>query len=189
MRGFLKGTLLAAALSSGLYGSGAVALDAYGHRAPDGDYDAIIVAGCRVKPDGSPSLALQRRTRKAVELWRQGLAPRVVFTGGVGESSVSEARAASDYAESIGLPEGAVLLEERSTSTEENAKFSTSVIDPASRVVVVTDTYHVFRAERVFGRVFAEATGAGSVAAPDVRVKGALREVLAVSGYAIAGRL
>lgn len=167
----------------------AVGLDAYGQRRSEGRFDAIVVAGCRVEPDGRPSLALQRRTRAAVSLWRQGAAPRLVFTGGVGTFPPSEARAAGDYALSLGVPADALVLEERSTSTEENARFAADLLGSSARVIVVTDTYHIFRAERVFGRFFAEASGTGSVAAPDVRARGALREVLAVSVYALTRRL
>jgi uncharacterized SAM-binding protein YcdF (DUF218 family) len=186
---WLRRTRILVGLGALLWGGGALTLDAYGHRAAQGDYDAIVVAGCRVLPDGSPSLALQRRTRKAVELWRSGSAPRIVFTGGVGTCPPSEARAASDYARTLGVPDEVLVLEERSTSTEENARFAAEVLDAGSRVLVVTDTYHVFRAERVFGKVFAEARGVGSVPRLDVRAKGALREVLAVGGYAVGGRL
>lgn len=178
----------------GLMGLGwlglAVALDAYGHRSPsDGPYDAIVVAGCRVDPDGRPSLALQRRTRHAAALWDSGVAPRIVFTGGVGDFPPSEARAAATYAEGLGVPSTVMFLEDRSTSTEENARFAAELLGADARIVVVTDTYHVFRAERVFGRVFAEANGSGSVAAPWVRTRGALREVLAVGKYGLGGRL
>jgi uncharacterized SAM-binding protein YcdF (DUF218 family) len=168
----------------------AAGLDRYGHRTvvPAG-YDAIVVAGCRVLPDGTPSLALQRRTRHAVALWRAGVAPKIVFTGGVGTYPPSEARAAADHAVSVGLPAGVAILEEQSTSTEENAQFAAALLGSDARIVVVTDTYHVFRAERVFGRVFAEVRGAGSEPAWNVRARGALREVFAVLVYGLRGRL
>lgn len=167
----------------------ALGLDCYGQRTPTGTFDAIVVAGCRVDPGGVPSLALQRRTRRAVDLWRAGAAPRIVFTGGVGTYPPSEAEAAARYAESLGVPPEVIVREERSTSTEENARFAAEVLDPRSRVLVVTDAYHVLRAERVFGRAFAEAQGAGSVPRLDVRVRGALREVAAVMLYGVEGRL
>ena len=168
----------------------ALALDRYGHRAdPPAGWDAIVVAGCRVLPDGQPSLALKRRTRLAVALWQAGVAPRIVFTGGVGTWPPSEARAAADYAAGLGVPPEARTLEERSTSTEENARFAAEALPPGSRVVIVTDGYHVFRAERVFERYFTEVRGSGSVPAFHVRVQGALREVAAVAVYALSGRL
>lgn len=189
MRRWKRRVALFGASAGMLWGIFACSLDVYGHREAEGHYDAIVVAGCRVKPDGSPSLALQRRTRRAAELWGQGLAPTLVFTGGIGQSTTSEAKAASDYARSLGIPETAMILEERSTSTEENARYAADVLDPDSRILVVTDTYHVFRAERVFGKFFTEARGVGSVPALDVRARGALREVLAVGSYAASGRL
>jgi uncharacterized SAM-binding protein YcdF (DUF218 family) len=182
----IAGTVVGAAV---LWGTLAASLDRYGQRKSEGHYDAIVVAGCRVLPDGTPSLALQRRTEAAVALWRAGVAPRILFTGGVGDSPPSEALAASRYAETLGVPAQAMVLEDRSTSTAENARFAAETIGAHHRVVVVTDTYHVFRAERVFGRAFAEAEGVGSMARLDVRVRGALREVLAVGSYAVHGQL
>jgi uncharacterized SAM-binding protein YcdF (DUF218 family) len=167
----------------------AALLDAWGHRVPpDGPYDLIVVAGCRVRPDGTPSLALQRRTDAAVSLWRSGLAPRVVFTGGVGDYPPSEASVAARHAVTLGLPPSAIGVEERSTSTEENARFA-ALEHPAQRVLVVTDSYHVFRAERVFARHYPVARGVGSAPALWVRAKGSAREVGAVLYYGLTGRL
>ena len=60
------------------YVGGAVWLDRHGRRAPARDrYDAIVVLGCRVRPDGTASPALARRTRHAARLYREGLAPRL----------------------------------------------------------------------------------------------------------------
>lgn len=169
---------------------GAFALDQYGCRpAPDGTYDAIVVAGCRVDPGGQPSRALKRRTRLALDLWREGRAPKIVFTGGVGTFPPSEARAAADFALYLGLPADAAVLEDKSTSTEENAIHAAEVFGADARVLVVTDTYHVLRAERVFGRHFATSHGVGSRSLPSVRFRGALREVLAVGWYGLTGKM
>ena len=167
----------------------AVGLDRYGQREAVGAYDAIVVAGCRVLPDGHPSPALQNRTRKAVELWRAGIAPTIVFTGGVGRYPPSEARAASTFAQSLGVPANAMVVEDRSTSTLENAQYAAQMLGPASRVLVVTDSYHVFRAQRVFGQAFATTDGTGSLAPIDARTKGAMREVLAIAYYTARGRI
>jgi uncharacterized SAM-binding protein YcdF (DUF218 family) len=164
-------------------------LDRRGAReAPEERFDAIVVLGCRVRSDGTASLSLARRARHAAALHRRGLAPIVVFTGGVGTHPPSEARAAAAVARDEGLPEGAIVLEERSTSTEENAREAARTID-AERVLVVTDAYHAFRAERVFRRHFASAVAVGSQGPRSVRVRGALREVTAVTAYALLRRL
>ena len=189
-----RAVMVALALA-GLVGwaAAAVALDTVGQRRPPtGPWDAIVVAGCRVDPDGRPSLALQRRTAHAVALWELGLAPVVVFTGGVGANPPSEARAAADHAAALGLPPGAALLEDRSTSTEENAAFTATLMRDeglGDRVLVVTDSYHAFRAGRVFSRHFSEAFAVGSTPGPWVRARGSLREVAAVAVYKLRGRI
>jgi len=172
-----------------LYASMAVALDVSGHRrGPVGEWDAIVVAGARVDVNGLPSLTLRRRVEGAVALWKQGTAPFLVMTGGVGKFGPSEARAAADLAMSLGVPEQALVLEERSTSTWENAVYAAQ-LPGLERVVVVTDYYHVLRCERVFGRSFQQVRAIGVRPPPTVRVRGALREILALALYAGRGQL
>lgn len=155
----------------------------------EGQWDAIVVLGCRVFPDGQPSRALAARVEAAVELYRQGRAARVVLTGGVGEAGIAEAEVAATLAESLGVPRDDLIVEARSTSTEQNARFAAQMIE-GRRILIVTDAYHVFRSELVFERYFDEVHGVGTLNPrwwP--RVKGALREVAAVAGYGLLRRL
>lgn len=178
---------------------GALALDRYGRRAlpPEARFDAIVVLGCRVGPGGVPSPALARRTLAAVQLFERGVAPRIVFTGGVGDHPPSEAEAAAALARRYGVPAHAILLEADSTSTEQNARFAAQLFERGAagaggsrlRVVLVSDAYHVFRAERVFAKYFDEVRGYGSINLVYPRVVGSLREVVAVLAYAALGRL
>lgn len=172
-----------------LWGAAACWLDSYGGRPlPSGTWDAIVVAGCGVRPDGTASPALKRRTEAAVALWRQEAAPVILLTGGLGDYPPTEAEAAAAHARTLGVPQDALVLERRSTSTEENARFAAELID-ARRIVVVSDRYHIFRSQRVFARHFPHVDALGSVPGWDVRVKGALREVLALGYYWAQGRL
>ena len=82
-----------------------------------------------------------------------------------------------------------MVVEDRSTSTLENTQYAAQMLGPASRVLVVTDIYHVFRAQRVFGQAFATADGTGSLAPIDARTMGAMREVLAIAYYTARGRM
>jgi uncharacterized SAM-binding protein YcdF (DUF218 family) len=111
-----------------------------------------------------------------------------VLTGGVGQHPPSEARVAAEIARRLHVPEEALVLEERSTSTEENAREAAREVS-AGRVLVVTDTYHAFRAQRVFARHFDHAVAVGSAGPAAVRIRGALREVTALGAYAALGRL
>lgn len=168
----------------------ATALDRHGLRAlPPLRFDAIVVLGCRVV-EGRPCETLVRRAERAATLFAQGLAPRVIATGGVGEDAggVSEAAAIEALLTERGVPPEAILLEDESTTTEENAALSARRYGGLS-VLVVTDSYHTLRAERVFRRHFPEAYATGSRPRASVRVRGALREVFALGRYAALGRV
>lgn len=175
-----------------LWGAAALFLTWYGNRPlsqEDKNWNAIIVPGCRVLPDGRPSIALALRVRRAVDLYDRGFAPLIVLTGGVGDAGFQESEVAADFAQALGVPHSALRQEGQSTSTEENARFSAD-ITPASRVLLVTDAYHVFRTERVFARFYSEVRGVGTVNPYRyARIKGATREVLAIIAYALLGRL
>ena len=176
-----------------VYLSTAFALDRYGRRGVQGRWDVIMVAGCRVMADGRPSPALEARVRRAVELYDEGRAPLIVMTGGVGDNAPSEARASMRLAVSLGVPADAIVLEERSTSTDENARFARDALQESEvdvgRTLVVTSAYHVLRCERVFARYLPEVRGVGVVEEPWPRVRGALREVVALTAYGVLGRL
>jgi uncharacterized SAM-binding protein YcdF (DUF218 family) len=159
------------------WAAAAAAIDAIGSRpAPGAEHDAIVVLGCRVMPSGAASPALARRAVHAAELWREGRAPLLVVTGGVGDHPPSEARAAAEIARRRGVPEHAIVLEEASTSTEENARFARALVG-ARRVLLVTDGFHALRASRIFARHFDEVAVAPVTAGPYGRTRGALREV------------
>jgi uncharacterized SAM-binding protein YcdF (DUF218 family) len=161
----------------------AIMLDAHGRAPlPDGPYDAIVVPGCAVRQDGTASGALARRTTHAVALWHEGVAPRIVFTGGVGRFFPSEARVAGDLAQAAGVPSDAIILEEQSTSTESNARLAAALSAEMSdwRIVVTTDGYHCWRCKRLFGRYFARTEAVGSIPGTRLRVRGALREVVSI---------
>lgn len=163
----------------------ATLLDAYGHRtAADEDFDAIIVAGCPVRADGRPTETLRRRVDKAVSLWVEKRAPVIVFTGGMGVSPPEEARAAAHYAqESLGLPPEAILMELHSQNTLDNARLSASLFPFIQQIIVVSDSYHIFRAECIFGRYFSRVCGAGVTPPSWTRLKFSLREVGALLVY------
>ncbi|MEN0064469.1 MAG: YdcF family protein [Myxococcota bacterium] len=167
-------------------------LDAYGRRPlPLGEhYDAIVVAGCRVMPDGRPSPALARRVRLAVRLFQEGRAPLLVCTGGKGipVPPLSEAQAAARLAVSLGVPQTAVLEEGESRTTWENASFTAKLLE-AERVCVVSDSCHIFRCRRMFGRFFPHVTGTGVRLVGRSRWRQAFREVGAVLRHGLAGRM
>lgn len=168
----------------------ALALDRVGDRPlPHGRFDAIVVAGAGVMPNGVPSRPLRGRVERAAELYRRGLAPKVLMTGGIGRHPPAESVVAETLARELGVPADAILRDERSRTTEENAIETARILGEGARILLVTDRFHVFRAERVFRRHVDSVTGLGSVCHPWPRFRGAMREVAAVIGYSLLGRL
>tara|TARA_B100000575_G_scaffold271451_2_gene252756 strand:- start:1079 stop:1648 length:570 start_codon:yes stop_codon:yes gene_type:complete len=161
----------------------AALLDWTGHRERlPTQADVLVVPGCAVRHDGSPSSALRRRTLRAVALWKAEHAPLLLVTGGVGKFPPSEAEVAASVAMEAGVPNRAILLESNSTSTEENARFAAQLL-PNPRnlsIVVVTDGYHTWRCKRLFGRHFGTVYAAGSRPSKQLRVRGAIREVASI---------
>lgn len=114
--------------------------------------DVIVVLGSRVDSGGIPSESLQARVRQAVALYRKGLAPTLLFTGGLGKNPPEEALVARELAFELGVPRDACVLENKSHSTEENAEFAADILRPMHlrRVIVVSDPYHLLRARQWF---------------------------------------
>ncbi len=161
----------------------AVLLDRFGHRETHpGPFDALIVPGCAVRPDGTASGALRRRTEHAVALWHNGAAPLIVLTGGIGRFPPSEAHAAAAIAEAAGVPADALVLEAASTTTAENAQLAAEALPDADQlsVLVVTDSYHAWRCRHLFRRHFRIVHATGSTPSGRLRIRGALREVASI---------
>lgn len=142
---------LVGVLTCGVFGL-AWRVDRFGQREQAAPADAVVVLGARVLKGGVPSGALQARVEKAVELYQRGLAPRLVFSGGVGDHPPSEAQVMRSLAVQWGVPAEACTLEEQSHSTEQNARYSAELLRSlgARRVVVVSDPYHLLRARQYF---------------------------------------
>lgn len=107
--------------------------------------DCIFVVGS--------SKAIQYRLPKAVELYKQGRASKILFSGGVkwNGSEFPEAVSLKREAVSLGVPEKDILIEDNSLHTLENVLASLLVLDREfhlyriKRVLVVTTSYHMKR--------------------------------------------
>lgn len=105
----------------------------------------ILILGAAVWPGGVASPTLARRTGHAAALWHAGMAGRVICCGGIGKHGPSEAEVMAELLREAGVPEAAIVREDRSTSTYENIGFARAYLE-APQVVLVTDPYHAPRA-------------------------------------------
>ena len=109
--------------------------------------DAIVVLGA-AQYNGRPSPVLRARLDHALQLYREGLAPRIVVTGGVGRGdTTSEAIVGRHYLLSHDVPPSAVVVQPQGRSTQASM---TAVADwleaeHLDRVILVSDPFHMFR--------------------------------------------
>ena len=115
-------------------------------------FDFIIIHGAGLMGTQLTPL-LKGRADRAIDVWtQQGKTGRFVCSGGQGaDEAISEAEALRRYLVSQGVPEEQILLEDRSTTTLENLKFSKKIMDEAAGgqpylCALVTSDYHVLRA-------------------------------------------
>lgn len=116
--------------------------------------DVIVVFGCRVTKSGTPSLALADRVKTGVELYLQGLAPRLVFSGGPGEGDVHETEAMQDLAIQLGVPASAIDLDREGLNTQATVANMVQHTGsaPRPRVLAVSHFYHLPRIKLCFRR-------------------------------------
>lgn len=109
--------------------------------------DAIVVLGA-AQYNGRPSPVLKARLDHAVELFREGLAPAVVVTGGIGPGDrMSEATVGHRYLRSLAVPDSAIIVRPDGRTTEESMR---SVADwmherDLARALLVSDPFHMAR--------------------------------------------
>jgi uncharacterized SAM-binding protein YcdF (DUF218 family) len=121
--------------------------------------DAIVVFGARTYADGTPSMALADRTRTAVTLYRQGLAPALVFSGGPGDGATSEPQAMRAMALSMGVPASAITVDEGGRNTERTVDDTVPLFDQRHyrTVLAVSHFYHLPRVKLAYARALSAA--------------------------------
>ncbi|MGA7415049.1 MAG: YdcF family protein, partial [Bryobacteraceae bacterium] len=119
----------------------------------DSDGDILILLTAEVNPDGIIGPASYWRSVYAVRAWRSGHFKKIVVSGGAMGTPMSLASALAEFLVGNGVPRDAIILEERSTSTHENAVFTAELIGnmPGKKVLMTSDQ-HMFRASRAFHR-------------------------------------
>ena len=123
-----------------------------GERDQAAQADAIIVLGAAAY-DAKPSPVFEERIRHGLDLYHQGYAPLLIFTGGYGGTGArfSESQVARRYAVKQGVPESAILIETASRTTRQNLVEARRLMDQRKlhRVIIVSDPLHMARGLRL----------------------------------------
>ena len=142
------------------------------HYEPEKDKDYIIILGCGIRKDGTPSPLLKGRVDRALrfrdqQLEKTGKDLCFVVSGGQGPNEViSEAESMKNYLLSQGIPGDHIIVEDKSSTTAENMRFSKEKIAEADgldkKIAFSTTNYHVFRGGLKARRVKMRAVGMGA---------------------------
>lgn len=143
------------------------------------DVDCILVLGCGVYDDGTPTAMLHDRLRRSVELYELGVAPKLLMTGDHGREGYDEVDAMKTFAVDAGIASENVFMDHAGFSTYESM-YRAKEIFQAKKIIIVTQEYHLYRAIYIAESLGMEAYGVSS----DYRSYGGqlqydLREVLA----------
>ena len=167
--------------------------------ADGGKADAIVVLGGGAEwPHGELSSTALHRTIQGIRLYRKGLAPLLVFSGGQGKAHPSPSAVRRALALICAVPSEAIITDEGATTTRDEALRVADVLRPrgATSILLVTDPYHMVRARRLFERAGFAVRPVPANDLPDpaetpetrlALLSRAMQEILAIAYYRIAG--
>ena len=143
------------------------------------DADAILILGCQVKPDGSLSLMLKDRLDKGIELYKNGVAPKVIVSGDHGRDDYDEVNAMKKYMIQNEVPSEDIFMDHAGFNTYDSMYRAKNIFN-VNKCIVVTQKYHLYRSIYIGNALSMETYG---VPAQNIKYVGQLgrdiREVLA----------
>ncbi len=142
-------------------------------------YDCIIILGAGVRKDGSPSSMLKDRLDKGIELYKEGIAPKIIMSGDHGQRRYDEVNAMKKYAIEQGVPSEDIFMDHAGFSTYESIYRERDVFE-VKKAIIVTQKYHMYRSLYIADKLGLEADG---VIAEEIKYSGQsardVREILA----------
>ena len=138
---------------------------------PNYDQDFIIILGSQIRKDGTLTPLLKGRVDKAIDFGNKQYEltkKKIIYvpSGGKGsDETIAEAEAIKKYLLEKGIKEKQIIVEDKSTSTIENMKFSKDKIESIKKdanISFSTTNYHVFRSGVIANEQGLDCEGMGS---------------------------
>lgn len=111
----------------------------------DTDFDAILVLGCGVRPNGEPSNMLSDRIQKGIDLCKNGNSSKIIMSGDHGRKDYDEVNTMKNIAIASGIASEDVFMDHAGFSTYDSM-YRAKQIFRAEKILIVTQDYHLKRA-------------------------------------------
>jgi uncharacterized SAM-binding protein YcdF (DUF218 family) len=151
--------------------------------------EAIVVFGA-AEYSGHPSPIYRARLDHAYTLFKKGMAPLIITTGGAAEDpSFSEGGVGRDYLVSRGVPDGDIIAETQSSDTSQSAARVANILraNGLHNCLAVSDGYHMFRVKQMLERqaitVYASPRPDSRLPSRWERMRVKLREVMSYTAW------
>lgn len=123
--------------------------------------DCALVLGCGIVDENTPSDMLKDRLDVGIELYRQGIVPKLLLSGDNGQEHYNEIHVMLQYAKEAGVPEADIFCDHAGFSTYDSMYRAGSIFE-CEKVIVVTQKYHEYRALYIGDKLGLDVTGVSS---------------------------
>lgn len=127
----------------------------------DLDADCIMVLGAGIRDDETPTPMLKDRLDTGILLYELGVAPKLLLTGDNGQVDHNEIHVMLNYVKRAGVPEEDIFCDHAGFSTYDSMYRAQSIFGVSS-AIVVTQTYHEYRALYLGEKLGLEVKGVSS---------------------------
>ncbi len=125
------------------------------------DADCIMILGAGIRDDETPSPMLKDRLDTGILLYRNGVAPKILLTGDNGTEKHNEIHVMLKYVKDAGVPEKDIFCDHAGFSTYDSVYRAKNIFQ-VEKMIIVTQTYHEYRALYIAEKLDIEAKGIAS---------------------------
>lgn len=120
--------------------------------------DCILIFGCGLRADGTPSDMLRDRLITGIEAYKNGLADKIVMSGDHGRKDYDEVNVMKAFAVDMGVQSEDIFMDHAGFSTYESL-YRAKEIFKADKIICVTQKYHLYRALYIAKNLNIESVG------------------------------
>lgn len=116
--------------------------------------DVAVVLGSKVEEDGTPSVHLRLRLDRTLALYKDGIVPMIIVSGGPGVPAHPEPIVMRDYLVAHGVPSSAILLDSTGINTAATARNTVPLMNEHhfQSVLIVSEYFHIPRTRLAFAQ-------------------------------------